>query len=263
MRKQKFKLPVKFIFSLIAILLLSLFLMSYIWKTLSTSDFFTVKQIVVRNSHDSFDYLKGKNIFKLNLNQESWRATLGCADCRRVRFARVLPNSLFVDFLKRQPVALVKFYKNFALDDQGFLFYPEALTLTQELPLIYGLETKIFGPKPGVKYNRPEIELALNIIKEFKANKYFNGFMLKSIDLVNVENAGILVSFPAQVSDFTSGLSVVPLKGFQARLGGSNIKEKMLILGGVIMQARKEWGNINYIDLRFKEPVIKLNNVKS
>ena len=120
----------------------------------------------------------------------------------------------------------------------------------------------LFRSKPGVKYNRPEIDLALDIIKEFKANKVFNGFLLKSLDLVNTENAGIFVFFPSQISDFTPGLSQIPLKGFQARLGGRNIKEKMLILGGVIMQARKEWGNINYIDLRFKEPVIKLNNVK-
>jgi len=28
------------------------------------------------------------------------------------------------------------------------------------------------------------------------------------------------------------------------------------------MQANKELANIKYIDLRFKEPVIKLNNVK-
>ena len=36
----------------------------------------------------------------------------------------------------------------------------------------------------------------------------------------------------------------------------------MMILGGLVTQERKEWGNIKYIDLRFKEPLIKLNNVK-
>ncbi len=262
MRKQKLKLPFKLIVSLIVLFLSGTFILSYIWKLLTTADFFTVKQIVVRNSQDSFDYLKGKNIFRLNLNQESRRVILGCADCRRVRFSRLLPNSLVIDFLKRQPVALVKFYKNFALDEQGILFYPDAALAAQDLPLIYGLETKIFGPKPGIKYNRPEIDLALDILKEFKANKIFSGFLLKKIDLTNLENAAFFVLFPPRLVDYSLMPAQTQWSGFLVRLGNKNIKEKMLILGGVIIQARKEWGNINYIDLRFKEPVIKLNNVK-
>ena len=90
----------------------------------------------------------------------------------------------------------------------------------------------------------------------------FSGFLLKKIDLTNLENAAFFVLFPPRLVDYSLMPAQTQWSGFLVRLGNKNIKEKMLILGGVIIQARKEWGNINYIDLRFKEPVIKLNNVK-
>jgi len=250
-KKQKFNFPVKVIIFLAIILLVFSLIIGYIWQVLTTADFFAVKQVVVRNSEKSFDYLKGRNIFSLDLNVESWRAASNCPDCRKVRFARILPGCVFVDFLKRQPVALVKFYKDFAIDEQGVLFYPNAAIAKAGLPVISGLETKIFAPKPGTRYKRAELDLALSIIKEFKANKAFQGFTLTGIDVANLPSAGFFILLPKQ--------GRAEPAGFEARTGAGKIREKMIILGGLI-QARSEWGNIKYIDLRFKEPVIKLND---
>ena len=66
--------------------------------------------------------------------------------------------------------------------------------------------------------------------------------------LANAESAGFFV------------LPRTELPGFEVRIGENNIRGKMMILGGLVKQAAKEWANIKYIDLRFKEPVIKLNN---
>jgi len=262
MKKQRFNFPVKIIIFLAIILLAFSFIIGYIWKVLKSSDFFAVKQVVVRNSDRSFDYLKGRNIFSLDLNGESWRAVLSCPDCRKVRLARILPNCIFVDFIKRRPIALVKFYKDFAIDEQGVLFYPDAAIEEAGLPVIYGLETKIFSPKPGTRYKRAELDLALSIINEFKANKTFRGFTLTRIDVANLQSAGFFILLPKQAVDYTKNFPQQELMGIEVRTGEANIRQKMIILGGLIIQARKEWGNIKYIDLRFKEPVIKLNNVK-
>lgn len=260
MKKQKFKLPIKIILILAIILLAISFIIGYILKVLTTSDLFAVKQVVVRSSGASFDYLKGKNIFSLDLGFESQKALSGCPDCRKVRFARVLPNCIFVDFVKRHPVALVKFYKNFAIDEQGILFYSGLAVEESGLPVIYGLETKIFAPKPGIKYNLAEINLALNIIKEFKANKAFQGFTLKRIDVANIQNAGFFLLLPKQVVDYLKANPGAEWSGFRVFTGENNIREKMMVLGGLVMQAAGEWADIKYIDLRFKEPLIKLNN---
>lgn len=264
MRRQKFNLPIKIIIILAIILVVISLLIGYIWGVLTTSDFFSVRQVIVRNSGISFDYLKGRNIFSLDLSGQSRKVSLDCPDCRKARFTRVLPNCIFVDLLKRQPLALVKFYKDFAIDEQGVLFYPDAAVEEAGLPVIYGLETKIFAPKPGIKYKRAELELALTILKEFKANKTFRGFTLKRIDVANGQSAGFFILLPKQAVD-TKPAPQSEWIGFEVRTGETGIREKMIILGGLIMQARKEWGNIKYIDLRFKDPVIKLltvNNAK-
>ncbi len=262
MRKPKYNRPVK-LFIFLAVILLAIFLLiGYIWTVLTTSDFFNVKQVIVRNFDAPFDYLKGRNIFSLDLGSQSRRVFSNYPDCRLVRFSRILPDCIVVDFLKRQPVALVKFYKNFAVDEQGILFYPSAPLEEAGLPVIYGLETKIFAPKPGIKYKRPELDLALNIIKEIKANKSFQGFTLKRIDLASLQSAGFFILLPKQIINYTLPYPQGEWIGFEVRIGEGNIRQKIMILGGLAIQARKDWGNIKYIDLRFKEPLIKLNNVK-
>jgi cell division septal protein FtsQ len=261
-RKQKFSLPVKILSLLVIISLVFFFIIGYIWKVLTTADFFAVKQVVVRNSDYQFEFLKGRNIFSLNLGYEARRVYLSCPACRKVRFSRILPNCVVVDFLKRKPAALVKFYKNFAIDEQGVLFYPDESSGGLELPVIYGLETKIFAPKPGMICKRAELVLALEIIKEFRANKSFAGFTLKRIDLANPGSSGFFLLLPRQIVNYALAIPQAEWVGFEVRTGLNNIRQKMMILGGLLMQERKEWANIKYIDLRFKEPLIKLNNVK-
>ena len=262
MRKRKNNFPQKFIGILAIILLATAFIIGYIWKVLNTSDLFLIRQVIVRNSVESFDYLKNKNIFNVNLNRESKKAFLKCPDCRKVRFSRILPDCLVVDFFKRKPVALIRFSKDFAVDEQGVLFYSDAVMPPEALPVIYGLETKIAHPEQGAKYRRPELSLALSIISEFNVNKAFRIFVLKSVDVANPETAGFFMLLPKPALNY--GLVNLPAErsGFEVRIGVGNIKGKLMILGGLVMQARKDWGNIKYIDLRFKEPLINLNNVK-
>ncbi|MDD5120645.1 MAG: cell division protein FtsQ/DivIB [Candidatus Omnitrophica bacterium] len=262
MKRQKYKFPINLIIVLAVIFLAIFLLIGYIWEVLNTSDFFSVKQVVVRNSEGYFDYLKGKNIFSLDLDSLSQRVLAGCTDCRKVRFSRVLPDCIVADFVYRQPAALIKFYKNFVVDDQGILFYPSSDINQAGLPLIYGLETKIFAPKLGIKYKRPELDLALNIISEIKSNRIFKDFTLKSIDVSSLASASFFMLLPPQAGEHTLVKTQIERFGFEVRLGPGNIKQKLMILGGLIMQARKDWGNIKYIDLRFKEPLIKLNNAK-
>ena len=261
MKKRRYNLPLYLIIFLAVIFLAIFLLIGYIWKTLTTSDFFNVKQVAVRNSDASFDYLKGKNIFSLDLERQARSIVSLCPDCRMVRLSRILPDCIVVDFLKRQPVALIKFYKNFAVDEQGVLFYPPINIDESDLPIINGLETKIFAPRPGIRYKRSELDLALNIIKEIKANKAFKGFTLIKIDVVNPQSAGFFILLPKQSANYTLSTLQSEWVGFEVRIGEGNIKQKLMILNGLIMQARKDWGNIKYIDLRFKEPLIKLNNV--
>ncbi len=261
-KKQKFKLPFKPLAWLLIILLVSFFILGYIWKVLTSADFFSVKQILVRDAVYQLDYLKGRNIFKLDLNSEARRIYIKCPDCRRVRLTRVLPNTLVADFLKRKPLALAKFYKDFAVDEQGVLFVPQPSAALDELPVIYGLETKIFAPRAGMSYRNSAIGIALSIIKEFKANRAFRGFALTRIYVAGTASVGFFMLGPQAGNTLGRGRAGAGQAEIEVRIGFSSIRQKMIILGGLLQQELKEWNNIKYIDLRFKEPLIKLNNAK-
>ena len=264
MKKQKFKPPRKLILIILISLLAISFFIGYIWKFLTTSSYFTVSEVVCPETDVSrLSYLKGRNIFALDLKRESWKILLGCSDCSNVRISRVLPNRLFINYFKRQPVALAKFYKYFALDQNGVFFFSRADYPLENLPVIYGLETKIFAPRAGLSYNNKEVRLALELIREFKANRLLKNFQLKRIDLADPENTSVFILLPRSVSlEPVNGFSSLEWGGFEVRMGESNIKNKIIILGGMILQAKKDLLNIKYVDLRFKEPVIKLKNVK-
>ena len=257
MRKREFKIPFHFA-AAGAIILLALFLLlGYIWKVLSASPFFSVRQVVVRNSGQSFDYLKGRNIFKIDLKGESKKALSGCPGCRKVRFLKVLPDCVIVDFVERRPVALAKFYKNYAIDREGVLFSPSGSVEEAGLPVIYGLEAKIFGPKSGVRYKRPEIDLALSIIREFNANKALNDFVLKRVDVSSLQSAKIFIFLPKREADYTRVVPQLSWSGFEVRVGEGSMRQKMMILGGLLTHSEKELSEIRYVDLRFNEPVIQ------
>jgi len=264
MKKQKFKLPNKLILVILAILLAISFVIGYIWKFLTTSSYFKVTEIVCMDADVSrLNYLKGRNIFALDLKRESWKILLGCSDCSNVRISRVLPNRLFINYLKRQPVAFVKFYKYFALDESGVLFLGQPGFPSDNLPVIYGLETKIFAPRQGLRYNTKEIRLALEIIKDFKASRLLKNFQLKRIDLADPDNVSVFILLPRPLTlEAVNGFSSPAWGGFDVKIGGGNIKNKIIILGGLILQAKRDLLNIKYMDLRFKEPVIKLKNDK-
>jgi len=253
----------KLIGATIIILLASCLIIGYIWKVLSTSDYFTIKDVITRESNIvDLSFLLDKNIFSVDLGKEAGYILETFPNYNKIRLIRVLPNRIFVDFIKRKPVALVKLYRYFALDKEGVLFYGSDEPQELELPLILGLETKIFGPRPGKKYNIKEILLALNIIREGKRNRVLKDYKIKRINVANPTTASILITLTPKTPDYTSIQTIRGLEGLEVRLGEDNIKNKIIILAGLLGQAKNELANIKYIDLRFKEPVIKFKDAK-
>jgi len=251
---------VKF-FIIAAIIFLALFFItSYIYKILGASDYFKIKEIITRdNSSVNLSYLKGKNIFRIDVEGESRYILESFPNYGRINLVRVLPDRIFVDFVERQPQALLKFYKYFALDKEGVLFTPSSQDLQAELPVILGLETKIFGPKPGKKYNLKEINLVLNIIKEMNTNKTLKDYKIKKIDVTNPSNSTVFIALTHSNQDISvKKPQARPEELLEVRVGGEGVKDKFAVLAGIINQEKLNLTKIKYIDLRFKESVIKL-----
>lgn len=216
----------------------------YIGRGLKTLDYFKIKDIIMAQGIKAdLAFLKGRNIFSLDLNKEAEGLSRLHPSYKKVRLIRVLPNRLFINFISRRPVARVRLYRYFCVDEEQVLFNIPDVSAEQELPVITGLENKISNPKPGVKYNLKELTVALNIARE--ARGFLRGYKVKSIDVASLPAASFIIFLPQELF-------------LEVKTGPDNLRGKINVLANLIAQAKKDFQGIEYIDLRFKEPVIKL-----
>lgn len=257
--KKRQALPSKLIIFSVAVLFSVIFAAGYAWKVFKSSDYFKIEDVVCKEVQGvDLSYLKGKNIFAINLERESRYIQSFHPDYKTIKLVRVFPDRIFVYFLKRKPAALVKLYKHFIMDKEGVLCNVPADPQDLQLPLVTGLETKIFGPSAGKRYNIKETGLILNIIREFEKNRAFKNYRIKRIDVRNISDTSIFLLFPPEAADFSQGNKRgIAYDGLEIKLGEDNIRRKMSILGGVIARCKFDLDNIKYIDLRFTKPVIK------
>lgn len=238
-----------------AILLATAFILVYIWVSLGRSDYFRIKYIITKNNYPvDLSYLKGKNILALDLEAESRYIAGFYPDYKRIKLARVLPDRIYVICLARRAAALVKLYKYFAVDDEGLLFDAGVLPAETNLPVVTGLETKIFGPKPGKRYNVRELYLALQVIKEARKTKFLRNYRMIRVNAPSPAGLSAFIAVPAQGG---SGWGV-----FEVKLGGARIRDKIALLDNIVSQEREGLSGVKYIDLRFSSPVIKFNDPK-
>jgi cell division septal protein FtsQ len=263
MRKRKVNFPTGlFVFGVIILLALA-FILGYIWRVLFTSDYFRVKGVIANQASTiDFSHLKGKNIFSLSLPRESENIARSCPDCSRVRLARIIPDRIYVEFVKRQPIALIKLYRYFAVDADGYIFSSSLEPQDSGLPVILGLETKIFGPKAGNRYNNRELSVALLILKEAGKNRLFRDYKIQKVIIAGVDN--IAIQIPISLGQNTYANWKAPGKnGFlEIKIGQGDTRDKVAIMAGLINQEKNNLESIKYIDLRFKEPVIKFKDAK-
>ncbi len=245
MKRRKSVFPARLALATIVFLLFFLFLV-YIGQALKHLDYFKIKYILSEgDSRIELAHLKGQNIFAVDLIRESRYISSLYPDYRKVKLIRVLPDRLFVDFIRRRPLAYVKLYRYFCVDEDLVLFDMPRQLEDPDLPIILGLDTKIFGARPGVRCAINELALSINIIKEVKMNKALKDYKIKVIDVANINNASFFIS-----------------DGLEVKINPENMKAKINILASLLAQAKADASNIKYIDLRFKEPVIKLKDAK-
>ncbi len=235
-----------------AVILLLIFfalfiLLVYITNSLKKLSYFSVKEVIIKNQEPiDLSYLKGRNIFSLDLRRESNLISGMYPAYKKIRLIRILPDKLFLDFLVRKPIALVKSWKLLGMDETLSLFVinlaPEEIL---KLPLIVGIERKIATDKPGRKYTVPELFFALSIIKRKAEISSLNSFSIKRIDLSSLDNTSIFID-----------------NGLEVKIGHENMRQKLDLLGDILANLKNDLLKVKYIDLRFKEPVIKLYNAK-
>ena len=263
MKKRKDNFPVKPVVISAVIIIAIVFVIGYIRVVLATSDYFNVSGVTSREvPAGDFSYLKGRNIFSLDLKSESLNIAGKCPDCLRVRLTRILPDRLFVEFIRRKPVALVKLYRYFVVDQYGVFFGSLSNPGSLELPLVTGLDTKLFGITLGKRYATKELALVLNIINEFNKSSSLKSYRIQRIDFGTADDITIFIPINLNKETYFQWQPSVRQNILEVRISQGNILEKIAVISGLINQEKNNLNNIKYIDFRFKEPVIKFKDVK-
>ena len=236
---------------------------NYTVKKLKNLNYFTVKNIIVSEATaNTFLYLKGRNIFDIDIKKEARYIWEAYPQYKNVRIIKFLPGSLMIDFIKRKPVGIIALHRYFYVDmDQVIFNIPSGLAAL-ELPQIRGLETKIFGPKPGAKYNLKELALALNIIKELNRTRVSRFYKVKAVDVANPANASFLLEAHGQLTNDPKAKEAKTQTALEVKIGQDDIKERVKILNTLLFSIKNDFTEVKYIDLRFKESVVKFNNDK-
>ena len=251
---KKINLPIRPIITFAAALLIFVLGAAYIWSLASSSEYFRVKYVLCKDGQLSeLDYLEGRSIFDIDLRTEAQRILAYYPGSKQVRLLRSLPDRLFVDFVMRKPIALLRLSKYYIVDSEGVLYTTVSQAGDYDLPVITGLESKITSPRPGTRCDIREFRFALDMIKEANKGKIFKVYQVKRIDVKEATDVTLFVNIPTG-----SQSAEVPLGFLEVKIGEGGSREKMAMLAGLILASKSDLPNIKYMDLRFKEPVIKL-----
>ena len=235
-KKRSSRLPVRIISVSILCLAGIFFLLIFSVRYLTTSDYFKIK--------DS-DYFAGQNIFKVifrnKLQKEAKRLLHLYPDYKRIILRSLLPDKITADFMPHEAVALLRLSDDFYVNEEGVLFH---LVPQQEhnldLPLIIGLERRIPRPRSGVKYVEDSLLATLEFIEILDKNlgEYIK---IKEINLVNINDVFLYTTTDCKIN-----------------LGGiKSFNKDLSILQRLISGIKSDLIKIEYIDLRFGEPVVK------
>lgn len=213
------------------------------WKVRNAACFKVTRVISSEPGFVEPAHLKGRNIFSLDLRKEAKVMADSFPGYRKVRIVRIFPDRLYVDFARRRPLAYVKLHRYFCVDEEGVLFDLPGELEDPELPIITGLESRLAGAKAGMRGSVKELALAVDIAKAARSVRILQEHKVRRIDVPTAGNA----------SFFLDG-------GLEIKVGPEDLKRKMELLNMLLYQPKNELDRIKYIDLRFKEPAIKLKD---
>ena len=209
-------------------------LLFFFARYLTTAEYFGINDC---------ELFKGENIFRVNLKQASAALRQSNPDCKNVVLRRLLPDRIIVNFLPRRAVAAVKLSEYFFLDEQGVLFTSDRPRYDNlQLPLIIGLAEKVSQPRSGLRCNEKSLLACLDFISALSADRSLCEQV--KIERINLENANDIFLFT------TSGCKL--------NLGSyDSLNRKPAILLKLLKEIDADLSQVQYIDLRFKESVVR------
>lgn len=103
---------------------------------------------------------------------------------KNAKIKKIKPNTLYIDYSVRSPIALFGDYDNIAIDDEGYLFPIDPYINVRNIPKIY-LDFEWFNTNKVWKLDLLEkkSKLAFSVLKMLLSSNFTDKFEVKEIDV--------------------------------------------------------------------------------
>jgi cell division septal protein FtsQ len=182
----------------------------------------------------------GQNIFSLDLNRQAQDLADRFTCYKEIRLLRLLPDAVIIDAAFRLPLGRIKLPQDFYVDEEGVLFNLGKGQTAVNVPYIVGLKNRLRRPEAGRKYDIREMNLVIDLITNLRKDSLLKNYTVEKIDAAR-----------------PSSLSFLLKRGPEIRIGNTQIPAKLDVLHSLFGHIKTKWLRIKYIDLRFREPVIR------
>lgn len=236
----------------VLILIISFFISVRIWRGVSKSEIFQIKRVKIKGDpgwlEQSVRFLIGDNLLDVDLDKAQNLLKAQHAEIEKVFISKLWPDTLYVRFRLRQPLAIVGEGEDLLVDRQGWLLSREKYKgEIINLPSIRGISARRLIRKERLNLDE-EMLAAFAIIELFSPASVFADFRLIRIDARRVSKCSFLI-----LKDGAEENNKILVK-----IGEGGYKDKFKMLEIFLKEAKLNWANVNYIDLRFKEPIVGL-----
>ncbi|MCK5450544.1 MAG: cell division protein FtsQ/DivIB, partial [Candidatus Omnitrophica bacterium] len=180
-----------------------------------------------------------KNIFVVDPEQVRILAKKRLSHLKKIEVKRLLPDTLEIEIVSREPVAVLDTSGGIVIDSEGIVL--AVGDVPENLPKIKGLSFFFGRPEKGEKIEKSSLDKGLVLIRGLK-NKLQKKHM-KLIDYVDIsDKRNTIIVFGDVVIKMGEDRFSLKIEALKEILADPNVKLK----------------DIGYIDLRFSEAVISV-----
>lgn len=243
---KKNRIPVEaikfFVISVFAVFIVFVLLNRSV-QAFKQSPFFRIKEVVRSPSLQFINSrhlarLEGQNIFLVDLKGVQDRLQAEYPQADRLRIYRQFPDKIFIMAKKREPFAWMNAGQaDVLLDKEGVVLMRDNESAGLQLPLIQGVQSQ--GAVPGQPVQGKEVGMALDILKAMGEHEVLADYPVSSIDVSNLSRIDFRLA---------NDLNII--------IDRDRTRQKLNKLGVLLVQGQLDVKSIQYIDLRFKEPVL-------
>ena len=248
-KKSDVKIPTIVIIRIIVFLFIGFILFWFYSRTrdfLTTAPMFNVKEVMWDQSISFMDpkplnELKGQNIFRVDLVKLHQRISNKYPQISQLSVVRQLPDRIEVLAKKRDILLqLVAHNKFLIVDTEGVtMFYTGSPV---PFPVVRGIPIEKSRIVLGAPSTSKELNLVVDLLRQLKSHPHTSRLRVMSIEAGNLSKIQLLV-----------------MPNIQIIIDQDSLAAKVDMLEILFQNGKINWGQVKYIDIRFKEPIINEN----